>query len=266
VFGKSGKFGKFCKLVEPSTRPKAKPGEDENRTEFAAKLREKIIAKDPEFPRMTTSWKFSQTQKKPETIDFAVRLADSTIVLEQYVKVLCNACHQPESTMGKFIAGHRDIARMNLEWVQKLLAPLGKNRVDEDTYVKLSCVRARHGPTELDASILKALQVICGQESVDFTADEFGLSYGLTVPLVVACGFMPTLNDWLPVEMHEQGAKFGQIVSQIGAASSPQVRRVFFCTGRLRFFFLSLQEIAYSPFPKNLQKCHMTLLAFSWSV
>lgn len=58
------------------------------------------------------------------------------------------------------------------------------------------------------------------QEALDAWRDT-----GLLHPLLLAARHMPTLNDWLPVDMHEQASAWGDALTALNAARSAQDTR-----------------------------------------
>jgi hypothetical protein len=55
------------------------------------------------------------------------------------------------------------------------------------------------------------------QERLDAWRDE-----GLRYPLLLAAAFMPTLNDWLAVELHREGAGWGEFITELNSAQQPE--------------------------------------------
>lgn len=55
------------------------------------------------------------------------------------------------------------------------------------------------------------------QERLDMWRDD-----GLRHPLLLAASFMPTLNDWLAVDMQRDGAGWGEVLTELNSARLPE--------------------------------------------
>ena len=188
----------------------------------------------------------------------AIDLADGIRIFEQYAKVVSDACRAPEPGLKSFLSG--TLLPPQLEWFEPLRAPVRSNPALEATFQRmLRLFRAgrpgapaiatasaelyalqqslRHVDIELVRHLLKtgrpsapeyeahisahlcrarpSLSWLEHQEALDAWRDG-----GLLHPLLIAATHMPTLNDWLPVELHEAARGWGETLTSLNAARS----------------------------------------------
>lgn len=190
----------------------------------------------------------------------AIDLADGIRIFEQYAKILSDSCKCCETQTGTFLSGallppqlawfeplrapvrHHSGLRDTFERLLGLFReakgapePHGPATSAELyelqqtlPHVDLELVRlmlstgrpsAPAYEAHISAQLLRLrpeLSWVAHQEALDAWRDN-----GLAHPLLLAAQHMPTLNDWLPVELHEQARGWGETLTALNAARTP---------------------------------------------
>ena len=179
----------------------------------------------------------------------AIRLADSVRIFEQYARTLARGYREPSSPIGQFLSF--GLAGDTLKWFDRLnrdatyspamvsvfrrqldmYAPEPNLPVEQQYYTML---RELPFPDLQLARLLVNLALPGAKEYHAHVArnlageglpwDEFRnrvegwRDAGLLHPLLLAARHMPTLNDWLPVEMHEEAGAWADILTRLNGA------------------------------------------------
>ncbi len=190
----------------------------------------------------------------------AIDLADGIRIFVQYAKIISDSCRSCESQTGTFLSGAllpaplawfeplrapvRHHAGLK-ETFGRLLSLFREARGAPDPHtpptsgelyelqqtlphVDLELVRlmlstgrpsAPGYEAHVSAHLLRLrpeLSWVAHQEALDAWRDT-----GLAHPLLLAAAHMPTLNDWLPVELHERARGWGETLTALNAARAP---------------------------------------------
>ena len=179
----------------------------------------------------------------------AIRLADSVRIFEQYARTLSRGYREPGSPIGQSLSA--GVAGDSLKWFDRLnrdashsptmaavfhrqlnmYAPEPGLPVEHQYYTLL---RALPFPDLQLARLIVSLALPGAKEYHAHIArnlsggglpwDEFRnrvegwRDAGLLHPLLLAARHMPTLNDWLPVEMHEEAGAWADILTRLNGA------------------------------------------------
>jgi len=154
----------------------------------------------------------------------AALLVDNLKILRQYTKLLESACHDPSAMIGHFLAGLDDSCTGNVEWFKPMLQVAKFDSSVEASPEALQEIRDTPGfnkglvqsallyaglatPTTKVYELQVANHIIKLQSNSCWDAfkTEFGTwrERGLLYAMLISGNHMSHLNDWLPVEYHE---------------------------------------------------------------
>jgi len=175
------------------------------------------------------------------------QLFDALKVMEQYAKLVSQACHQADSPMGKFLHGAPGSAEESLHWLEKLCLPCAplsaaaRDRVEHQLSMHLllhpGLSRAAalgelfmEEPASGEGFLRACLPDECALHHLEACKLHLRLgskapiapaavpSYGLLYPLLLCAKSMPTLNDWLPVDLHHEGGQWEELLTELNTA------------------------------------------------
>jgi len=175
-------------------------------------------------------------------------LMDQLKVFEQYSRLISQACHGGDSTMGKFLRAEPGTVPKNLEWLERLNAKCDYLTKDEVKKVEhnLDMHLILHPNLDKQQALCELYleEPIDGQEFLRHALPgarlyqleacklhlELGkqslltpasmASHGALYPLILCAKHMPTLNDWLPVDLHEAAQQWGELLEEINGSNS----------------------------------------------
>jgi hypothetical protein len=154
----------------------------------------------------------------------AALLVDNLKILKQYTKLLESACCDPSAMIGHFLAGGEDSCSGNLEWFKPMLKSVTFFSNVEADPEALQKIRAS---TKFDRELVQSALLHAGLNTPhtkeyelhvanhiiqlqsnscwDAFKTEFGTwrERGLLYAILLSGNYMSHLNDWLPVEYHE---------------------------------------------------------------
>lgn len=175
-------------------------------------------------------------------------LMDQLKVFEQYSRLISQACHGGDSTMGRFLRAEPGTAPKNLQWLEDLSSPcsgLSEKqlfRVEHNLEMHLIlhpkldrnlalCELYLEDPDSgkdflsyamRDAKLYHVeacrLHLQLGEKNLLTPASM--ASHGALYPLILCAKNMPTLNDWLPVDLHEAAQQWGELLEEINGSAS----------------------------------------------
>ena len=241
-------------------------GPDSMRRQFLSRLRETVEAAPASQPPPFAFPEHAPPEMPSIAVGNAIDLVDNIRILQQYARVVSQACRGGESQMGQFLAGQS--LPPQLAWFEPLRAPVRSPVRLQPTFerqLRLFRSRPGHAPPAdpsagdavrasdyyamqqvmpfVDLGLVRHLLSLGRPESTEYEARvschllrlERGLSWpehlrrldswretSLLHPLLLAAASMPTLNDWLPVDMHNECAPWGDVLTEINGARSAE--------------------------------------------
>lgn len=236
-------------------------GPDSIRRRLLSRLLETVEAAPVSQPPPFVFPKHAPPEMPSIAVGNAIDLVDSIRILEQYARVVSQACRGGESQMAQFLSGQS--LPPQLAWFEPLRAPVRPPLRLQPTFARqLRLFRSRDtldapcdaGGAEdyyamqqampfVDLGLVRHLLSLGRPESTEYEARvschilrlERGLSWaehlqrldawretGLLHPLMLAASCMPTLNDWLPVDMHGECAPWADVLTEINGARSTE--------------------------------------------
>ena len=235
-------------------------GPDILRRQRLSRIRKTVDAAPVDEPAPFVFPKQDPPETPSIAVGDAIVLADKIRIFEQYARVVSQACLGNGGNGGGFLSGEQLPAQLEWfePLRQAVQSPtrlhptfarqLGLFRggtasgivsapgtADEYyamqqavPYVDLELVRhmlslARPGSLRYEAHV--SSHILRLHRDLPFADHMLRLENwrdaGLLHPILLAVSYMPTLNDWLPVELHREAAGWGEIIAELNAASGP---------------------------------------------
>jgi len=189
----------------------------------------------------------------------SVALTSQIKSLKQYGKLLTYACHIPESPISHFISGHPNSCVDGLEWFKPMCdirvisnndqeritqmlqlwkSVPGKNDHLDDQQAAFDLMKELpnfdpdlmhfflndHNLHEYEIQVAGILLRLFPR--MDTFLGEFHnwRSRGLTIPLLLACNYMPHILDWVPEALSQESSSksFSTLIISMNLATSPE--------------------------------------------